>query len=351
MSITTDWQRADVSPNAGYEPLAALNRWWGELTPQFTPDGLTRDGFDAWKADLRAAVQRALGWTPEALPLAPAILAEGEWEPGIRFRFGEVATAPGLTVPFMLLVPDRLTGPAVLCLHGHGDGMNPLFCLNAAGEPVTDEYQHCFALEAARRGFVALTYDQFCFGRRRDFDFCAQYNTSACDTPTKLAQQLGGSMAGLRVFDARQMLTLLAGQPEVDTERLGVAGISGGGTITFYTTLLDDRVKAAMISGYFNQYKVFMQINHCIDNFVPGLARVAEMPTMGCAIAPRPLLISQGEDDPIFPLPATREGVQTLRQAYRLFDAEDRVEEEYYPGGHVFSNTRVWDFLGQWLSG
>jgi predicted esterase len=109
-------------------------------------------------------------------------------------------------------------------------------------------------------------------------------------------------------------------------------------------------VKAAMISGYFNQFAAFMQVFHCIDNFVPGLARVAEMPTMGCSIAPRPLLISQGEDDPIFPIAATRAGVRTLRQAYGLFDAADRVEEEYYPGGHVFSNTRVWDFMGQWLS-
>ncbi len=349
MSITTDWKIANAAPSAGYEPLAALNRWWGEITPRFTPSGLTRAGFDDWKAGLRAVVGGALGWTPEPLPLEPRIVAEGEWEPGIGFRYGEVETAPGLTVPFMLLLPARRTGAAVLCLHGHGDGMNPLFGLNAAGEPVTDEYQHSFALQAARNGFVALAYDQFCFGRRRDFGYCMQYNTSACDTPTKLAQQLGGSMAGLRVFDARRMLTLLGEQPEADASRLGVAGISGGGTITFFTTVLDDRVKAAMISGYFNQFRVFMQINHCLDNFVPGLARVAEMPTMGCAIAPRPLLISQGEADPIFPLHATKTGVQTLRQAYALFNAQDRVEEEYYPGGHVFSNARVWDFMGQWL--
>ncbi|HOF88732.1 MAG TPA: alpha/beta hydrolase family protein, partial [Armatimonadota bacterium] len=175
MSITTDWMIATASPGAGYAPLAALNRWWGEITPRFTPDGLTRAGFAAWRADLRAAVEGALGWTPEPLPLEPRVIAAGEWEPGIAFRFGEVETAPGLTVPFMLLIPARASGPAVLCLHGHGDGMNPLFGRNAAGEPVTGEYQHSFALEAARNGFVALTYDQLCFGRRRDFSYCAQY--------------------------------------------------------------------------------------------------------------------------------------------------------------------------------
>ncbi len=164
-----------------------------------------------------------------------------------------------------------------------------------------------------------------------------------------LAFQLGASMLGLRVFDARRMLELLGAQPEVDARRLGMAGISGGGTITFFTTVLDERVRAAMISGYFNKFSAFMQVPHCIDNFVPGMAAVAEMPDSGCAIASRPLLISQGEEDPIFPIAATREGVEKLRAAYRLHGAEERVEEEYYPGGHTFSNARAWDFFKVWL--
>ncbi|MHB9134112.1 MAG: alpha/beta hydrolase family protein [Armatimonadota bacterium] len=346
-----DWKVANVSRGKAFEPLAALNRWWGEITPRVPFSANSVQAFSGWQVELRDALQEQLGWTPDALPLQPRTLAEGEWEPGINFRYGEVETAPGMTVPFMLLVPQALTapGPAVLCVHGHGGGMNPLFGLDEAGNPVEEEYQHAFALEACRRGFVTLSFDMLCFGRRRDFDFCSKFNAFACITPTEYAYQIGSSMVALRVFDARQMLTLLGMQPEVDAERIGMSGISGGGTITFFTTVLDDRVRAAMISGYFNKFAAYMQVFHCIDNFVPGLAHIAEMPDMGCAIAPRPLLVSQGTRDPIFPIDATRAGVEQLRTAYRLFEAEDRLEEEYYDAEHVFSNARVWDFMGQWL--
>lgn len=347
-----EWAIADRETGSAFAPLTAIHRLWDETTLQWPFRATTVEECAAWRAALRAAVQAHLGRMPEALPAVPRVLAEGELEPGVQFRYGEMDSAPGMTIPFMALIPASLSAPTpgVLCVHGHGDGMNPLFGLDAAGNPVEHDYQRTFALEACRRGFVALAFDMLCFGRRRDFAYCAQYNVGPCDLPSKLAQQLGSSMLGLRVFDARRMLDVLGTLPEVDAERIGMAGISGGGTITFFTTLLDDRVRAAMISGYFNQFNAFMRINHCIDNFVPGLSTVAEMPDMGCAIAPRPLLISQGVRDPIFPIAATRAGVDVLRRAYRLFDAEQRLEEEYYDDEHVFSNARVWDFFHQWFA-
>lgn len=345
-----DWLLANQPGEREFAPLGILNRWWQTLTPRLPFQATTIEAWRTWRDEVRAAVTTHLGWTPPALSPQPVIRAEGEWEPGVRYRYGSVDTAPGMRVPFLLLLPEA-DGPVpgVLCIHGHGDGMNPLVGRDASGLPIENEYQHEFALRACRRGFAALTFDMLCFGRRRDFEHCAHYGINPCDTPTKLALQLGASMCGLRVFDARQMLTLLATQPEVDAERLGMAGISGGGTITFFTSVLDDRVRAAMISGYFNRFADFMQIHHCIDNFVPGLATVAEMPDLAGAIAPRPLLVSQGTRDPIFPLDATKAGVAALRRAYRLFDAEDALEEEYYEDDHVFSNARVWDFFAAHL--
>jgi len=346
-TIPSSWTSADHSLGADFEPIPLLNRWWRAITPRLPFTATSLEAFHSWQTTVRQAVIDQLGFTPPPLPLLPRMLAEGTLVDGITYRYGTVDTAEGMSVPFMVLLPAALTEPApgVLCVHGHGDGMNPLIGLDAHGQPIEDEYQHCFALEACRRGFVVLAFDMLCFGRRRDFEYLTQTGTPACDSPSKVALQIGATMLGLRVFDARRMLELLGAQPEVDAQRLGMAGISGGGTITFTTTVLDDRVRAAMISGYFNQYSAFMQVPHCVDNFVPGLATVAEMPDLGCAIAPRPLLISQGMEDPIFPLAATREGVLKLREAYRLHGVEDRIEEEYYPGGHTFSNARAWDFF------
>ncbi|HEY3377597.1 MAG TPA: alpha/beta hydrolase family protein [Armatimonadota bacterium] len=350
MITPTDWMVAHHAHGERFAPLEMLNQWWRTITPRLPFRATNCAEFAVWQAEIRAALTVQLGQTPPALPLQPRILAAGQLEAGVRFRYGEVETAPGMTVPFIVLVPDELTTPrpGVLCVHGHGDGMNPLIGRDAEGEAL-DDYQHAFALEACRRGYVALTFDLMGFGRRRDFWFLEQFGGCACDTPSEFALHLGSSMAALRLFDAQQMVTLLALQPEVDATRIATAGISGGGLVSFFLSVLDERVRAAMISGYFNRFAAFMQVAHCVDNFVPGMATLADLPDFGCAIAPRPLLISQGEHDPIFPLDATRDGVVQLRSAYRLFDAEDRLEEEYYDAEHEFSHARVWDFFREWV--
>ena len=351
MTAEMEWGIADRARGEGFAPLDGLNGWWQDFQPCLPYGATTREEWTAWRRQLRTAVQAHLGTLPPPLALAPRLSAQGRFAGDIAYRYGEVETAEGFIVPFLVLVPPGVTAatPGVLCLHGHGDGMNPLVGLDAAGQPLDGEYEHTFALEACRRGFVVLTFDLLGFGRRRDFAYNAQFAENSCNSPSKIALHLGATMLGLRVSDARRMLALLGMQPEVDAERLGVVGISGGGAVAFFTTLLDDRVRAATISGYFNRFSAFMQVPHCVDNFVPGLATVAEMPDMACAIAPRPLLISQGTRDPIFPIAATRDGVARLRDAYRLWAADACLEEEYFDDEHTFSNARVWDFLTQWL--
>ena len=169
--IATDWKIANRAEHEGFEPLVGLNRWWEALEPSSPYQATTREEWADWQQELRIAVADCLGAQPHALALAPRMRAEGTFDGGIRFRFGEVDTAEGVTVPFLVLIPPGVTAPTagVLCIHGHGDGMNPLVGLNAAGEPIENEYQHAFALAACRKGFVVLTFDMLCFGRRRDF--------------------------------------------------------------------------------------------------------------------------------------------------------------------------------------
>lgn len=350
-TLEATWLCANGTQGSAYPPLEVLNQWWKSIKPRYTLPTTSLDVLKNWQTTLRDAVELQLGWTPPAIPLTSRTLASGSLEDGVNYRYGEVETTPGVTVPFMLLLPATCTvpTPGILCLHGHGDGMNPLFGYDANGQPISDEYQHAFALEACKRGFVALTFDMLAFGRRRDFDYCQTHNAYPCESPSKIALQLGSSMLALRVFDARQMLTLLAQQHEVAANRLGAVGISGGGTVAFFTSVLDARVRAATISGFYNKFSAYMQVPHCIDNFVPGMATLAEMPDIGCVIAPRPLLISQGERDPIFPIVATRAAVTHLRQAYHLYGAEEKIEEEYFNAEHSFSHARVWDFMTKWL--
>lgn len=78
-------------------------------------------------------------------------------------------------------------------------------------------------------------------------------------------------------------------------------GISGGGLVAAFASALDERIKAAVVSGYVNTFEAsIMAIRHCIDNYVPGLLQDAEMPDIVGLIAPRPLLIESGRTTGFF---------------------------------------------------
>src|SRR3712207_9278492 len=89
---------------------------------------------------------------------------------------------------------------------------------------------------------------------------------------------LGRSLLGRRVWDTLRAIDYLQTRPEVDAERIGIMGISGGGMVTLFASALDERLRAAVISGYLCTFEgSIMSIYHCLCNYVPGLLQDAEM--------------------------------------------------------------------------
>lgn len=161
---------------------------------------------------------------------------------------------------------------------------------------------------------------------------------------------LGRTLIGYRVLDARRALDWLSARPEVDPNRLGMTGISGGGTITFYTGALETRLKAVLVSGYFNTYRDSVySIHHCPDNHIPGVLRLFEMPDIVGLIAPRYAFFKQGESDPIFPLKGFREGMARARQIYEVFGVPNRLGWHTYPGGHEWNGSKGVPWLAKAL--
>jgi predicted esterase len=66
-------------------------------------------------------------------------------------------------------------------------------------------------------------------------------------------------------------------------------------------------------------------------------------------IAPRPLLIESGTDDPIFPVAAARREHELLATLYQLLGASDRLEHDVFEGGHRWHGDRAYPFLERWL--
>jgi dienelactone hydrolase len=156
---------------------------------------------------------------------------------------------------------------------------------------------------------------------------------------------------GLRVLDGLRLVDYLGTLPDADTNRLGAMGISGGGLHTFFSTCLDPRIRACVISGYFCPYRnSIFGMHHCTCNFIPGLARFGEIYDMVGLIAPRPLLVEAGSRDPIFPISAVKQAVDRARLVYGVFGAQDQVETDYFEGRHRINGARAYDFLLEKLS-
>jgi dienelactone hydrolase len=149
------------------------------------------------------------------------------------------------------------------------------------------------------------------------------------------------------VHDARRLIDYLETRPDADTHRLGAMGISGGGLATFYTTCLEERIKACVISGFYSTFQnSLLAMHHCICNFVPGIAKFGEMYDLVGLIAPRPLLVEAGTYDPIFPLEAVQRSVAIARdQVYQVFGVKDRLQTDIFEGRHRISGSKAYDFL------
>ncbi|GAB6099525.1 hypothetical protein JCM16358_14040 [Halanaerocella petrolearia] len=108
--------------------------------------------------------------------------------------------------------------------------------------------------------------------------------------------------------------------------------------------------KVAVIAGYTNTFKdSIMSIEHCIDNYIPGILRHAELADIIGMIAPRPLLIQSGEEDNIFPIKGTLTAYDQINQIYKLLDSEEKLGKDILPGGHEVSADKPSSWFKKWL--
>jgi dienelactone hydrolase len=268
---------------------------------------------------------------------------------------------PWTVMPVYMLKPkmggERL--PVVVAFHGHGYGVKDIVGLWEDGEErdTPDGYHKDFGVALCRSGFLVAAPEISCFGERQS-DFSTldtrfgQEIPSTCAHTATLAFHLGGSAVGLRVLDGMRLVDYLQTRPDADASRLGAMGISGGGMHTFFSTALDPRIRACVVSGYFCtlRHSIFA-MHHCACNYVPGLHRFGEIYDLVGLIAPRPMLVEAGTHDPIFPIQAVEESVARAREIYRLYGAEDRLETDYFEGRHQISGRRAYDFLWEKLGG
>jgi len=316
----------------------------------------TRREAEEWQRTLYAKLTDLVGGFPsERGPLRPATL-ETRTFPGYRREKIVFDSRPGVSVLAYVLQPTNAKTPApvVVCVPGHGRGVDDIVGIDEQGRDRTDKagYQHDFAIQVAEAGMAAVAIEPMAFGCRRDPLNARQgLSRKGCEPVAGGALLVGQTLIAWRVWDVMRTIDYIATRAELDAGRVGCVGISGGGTATLFSTALEPRIRAAMVSGYLNTFRDSVgSLAHCIDNYVPGVLNWAEMYDIAGLIAPRPLFVESGERDPIFPIHASIESFTRVKEIYGVFESADRVEQEVFPGEHTFWGRRGIPFLARHLA-
>jgi dienelactone hydrolase len=339
-----------------FDPVAYTLDLYAAAPRRLRFQARTRSEAEAWQQQLRGKLTELVGGFPaERPPLRPMTL-ETRAFPGYRREKIVFDSRPGVSVLAYLLLPDTARKPAatMVCIPGHGRGVDDIVGIDEHGADRTDKagYQHDFAIQAAEAGMAAVAIEPMAFGCRRDTITARKgLATSACQPSAGGALLVGQTMLGWRVWDVMRTLDYIATRTELDSSRVGCMGISGGGTVTLFSTALDARIRAAFVSGYLNTFRDSVgSLSHCIDNYVPGILNWAEMHDVAGLIAPRPLFVESGEKDDIFPIRASIESFTRAREVYNVFGVQDRIEQEVFPGEHSFWGKRGLPFLARHLN-
>ena len=192
----------------------------------------------------------------------------------------------------------------------------------------------------AKQGYVIFAYDMI------------GYN----DSGKQIDHHYGGaheglwglSAMGLQLQNSISAIDFLESLPDVDSERIGCTGASGGGTQTFILTAVDERIK---VSAPVNMISATMQ-GGCICENAPNLRLDASNIEIGALMAPRPLLLVSATGDWTVNTPTVE--YPAIRSIYAHFDAEDKVHQVQVDAEHNYnqeSREAVYAWFAKWFLG
>jgi dienelactone hydrolase len=290
----------------------------------------------------------------------------------------------------ILLKPVNATTPlpGILAFHDHGGnkyfGTRKITKTGNAQHPLMMEHQknyysgRAWANEIAKRGYVVLVSDAFPFASRRvllrdvpenlrgglndenpeDPKNIEAYNLWAGNHEHIMAKSLfsaGTTWPAVFFAEDRIALDILCSRKDVDKERIGCGGLSGGGMRTVFTGGLDPRIKCAVCVGFMTTWKDFVlnkSFTHTWMTYVPILPNELDFPEILGLRVPLPTLVLNDTDDDLYTVPEMNAADKILAEVYKKANASDRYKCSFYPGEHKFDSdmqTEAFNWFDKWL--
>jgi hypothetical protein len=237
--------------------------------------------------------------------------------------------------------------PAVLYMHAHGGkyeiGKDELFN-ERGGKPV--------AKTLVEAGYAVMAVDTYCFGERIN-----QGPVNTDESGREVEQALfkhflwrGSTLWGMLVRDDLLALNALLARPEIDPNRVGVTGMSLGGSRTTWVGALDDRPRVLIPVAQMTRYRDFAEAGryngHSVYYYFPGVLKTdLDMEHLVALVAPRPQAILSGDADPLSPFAGIEKVLEYAQQVYQLYDAGSELQTLIEKGvGHDYTPA-MFDFM------
>ena len=306
-----------------------------DVNTLYTFPGYTKAEWMAKAAELREHILVSNGLTPmpEKTPLNAHVFGRIERE---DYTVEKVyfEAYPGFFTTGNLYRPKGMKGPfpGIVSPHGHW-GRGRLENSEAGSVP-----GRC--INFAKQGYVIFSYDMV--GR--------------CDSGEQIDHAYGGerealwglSLMALQLWNGVRAVDFLETLPDVDADRIGCTGASGGGTQTFMLTAIDDRIK---VSAPVNMISAHMQ-GGCLCENAPNLRVDISNIEIGALMVPKPLLLVSATGDWTRNTPTVE--YPAIRSIYAHFGAEDKVHEVQIDADHNYnkdSREAVYAWFGKWFLG
>lgn len=345
----------NLSPQRMFEALAR------EHVPELRFPGGQHVDFERWKRETLPRVRATLGVFPPRVEARPELQAEWVHD-RVRKQRWLIDVSPHLSAVLQVNRPAEFPKDealaAILCWHGHAfGGKEPMMGNDSSPElrEVIDRHNYDFGHRMAQEGFVTLAVDWFGYG---DHDDGGKPNWRVppggkdwCDVYYLHATMLGMTPLSIYVAHGMAAVDFAISLPGVDSTRLGVMGMSGGGTLTVWSALCDDRLKAAEIICYSDLWAAFgyRDINYCGMEVAPGLFKLVDVPDLEGLLAPMPLLVDIGVYDTCYRVETALECQRKLELIYRSSGSAENLELDLFPGEHSWGGNRSVAFFRKHL--
>jgi dienelactone hydrolase len=383
----------DLPDENGVSLIGLYGQWAASLTENKLPSlSFRRNEFqnvDAWRSKARERVKERLS-IPDIGGLPKVNVKNKHNYDGLEIEELSWQLPYGRPTDAILLKPANAKGklPAILAFHDHGGnkyfGTRKITKTSDEQHPVMVAHQReyyegfAWANEIAKRGYVVLVPDAFPFASRRvmmqdvpqylrngltddnpeDPKNITAYNDWAGQHEHVMAKSLfsaGTTWPGVFFAEDQKALDVLCARNEVDTNRVGCAGLSGGGMRTVFMGGLEPRIKCAVCVGFMTTWKDFLlnkSYTHTWMTYVPILPHELNFPEILGLRTPLPTLVLNDEDDDLYTMGEMKNADKILSEVYAKAKAPDHYKCSYYPGPHKFDKKMQDDafaWFDKWL--